>query len=475
MNAPVAVDPRDVRARIYKIRPDYQQLSLSDTTVMREASEWFGVNRSEVTPEMAQIILDRYARDWQEWPGDLGAPFIDNNGNGRWDPGVDSPGIPDADQVLWFVANDLDPATISVFAGSPPIGLEIQITLWGFLDGSVHDDAVYRRVRLINKSGFPIDSMFVSIWSEVDIGFFGDDFEGCDSSRGFGTIYNAFAHDKEFDPFGILAPAVGYALLQGPKVSSSSTTVNPHSKGRNYEFLPMTSFFANGTGDAISDPTLGIYEGTIEWYTLMNGYIPWPNFYIRYRHGAGPHKGKETNFPLNGDPFHHTGDIDGVSGNLPPGNRSLALNSGPFTMAPGDTQDVVYALVGGITPGGDNTTVYEQTQLNMQMIRFLYSKNVTAIKGSGGGNHISDFRLLQNYPNPFNPSTTIRFTLPGREMVSLKVYDILGREVATLLNGELPAGDHRVQFEGQNLPSGVYFYRLRAGNFVKTRKMLLVR
>ncbi len=474
VNPPVAVDSNDVRARIYKIRPDYQQLSVSDTTVLREAAEWFDMDQSRITPPYAQFILDRYARDWQEWPGDLGAPFIDNNGNGQWDPGVDAPGLPDAGQVIWFVANDLDAQKIFSFAGSPPMGLEIQVTLWGYMDGTANEDAVYKRVRFINKSGFPIDSMFMSIWSDADIGNFSDDLAGCDSVQSFGTIYNGFTHDELFNLYGILAPAIGYALLQGPAVPAGG---NFNNSRQGLNFLPMTSFYPNASGDVVPSPALSNYDGTLQWYDIMNGYIPGasPGTRFRFRHGAGPNKGKETGFPLNGDPFRHTGDIDGVPDNSQPGDRMMILNSGPFTMAAGDTQDVVYALVGGITPGGDNTTVYEQTKLNMQTVRFFYSKNVTAIKDSGGGNRISDFRLLQNYPNPFNPSTAIRFTLPKRESVSLKVYDVLGRKVATLLNGQLPAGDHRVKFDGQNLPSGVYFYRLRAGNFVKTRKMLLLR
>lgn len=86
---------------------------------------------------------------------------------------------------------------------------------------------------------------------------------------------------------------------------------------------------------------------------------------------------------------------------------------------------------------------------------------------------INGFELNQNYPNPFNPTTTIRFSLSQREHVVLKVFDMLGREVATLVNGELQAGEHSVVFNVQGLPSGVYFYRLRAAGFIQTKKMLI--
>ncbi len=83
--------------------------------------------------------------------------------------------------------------------------------------------------------------------------------------------------------------------------------------------------------------------------------------------------------------------------------------------------------------------------------------------------------LLQNYPNPFNPATTIHFVLPRRERVTLKIFNLLGREIATLVDEELSAGEHGVVFDGKQLASGVYFYRLQAGRSVEVRKMILVR
>lgn len=85
------------------------------------------------------------------------------------------------------------------------------------------------------------------------------------------------------------------------------------------------------------------------------------------------------------------------------------------------------------------------------------------------------FALSQNYPNPFNPSTTIQFSISHSQFVILKVYDNLGREVATLVNEEKLPGNYEVKFDGSNLPSGVYFYRLQAGNFSQTKKLLLLK
>jgi len=85
------------------------------------------------------------------------------------------------------------------------------------------------------------------------------------------------------------------------------------------------------------------------------------------------------------------------------------------------------------------------------------------------------YSLLQNYPNPFNPTTTISFSTPQRARLSLKVFDILGREVATLANGQMEAGMHQVSFDASKLSSGVYFYRLQAGSFVSVKKLVLLK
>jgi len=88
---------------------------------------------------------------------------------------------------------------------------------------------------------------------------------------------------------------------------------------------------------------------------------------------------------------------------------------------------------------------------------------------------ISTYSINQNYPNPFNPGTTIRYHIPELRFITLKVYDVLGNEVATLVNEEKPAGSYEVEFDAVNLPSGIYFYQLRASNFIETKKMVLLK
>jgi hypothetical protein len=88
---------------------------------------------------------------------------------------------------------------------------------------------------------------------------------------------------------------------------------------------------------------------------------------------------------------------------------------------------------------------------------------------------LKSFTLYQNYPNPFNPSTVIRYELPENSNVTLTVFDVIGNEVATLVNEPKPAGSYEVNFNGRNLSSGVYYYRLKAGSFIETKKFVLIK
>jgi hypothetical protein len=83
--------------------------------------------------------------------------------------------------------------------------------------------------------------------------------------------------------------------------------------------------------------------------------------------------------------------------------------------------------------------------------------------------------LEQNYPNPFNPVTTINYSISGNGFVSLKIYDVLGKEVAVLVNKKKDAGKYTIEFNGSNFASGVYFYKLESGSFIQTKRMVLIK
>jgi hypothetical protein len=109
----------------------------------------------------------------------------------------------------------------------------------------------------------------------------------------------------------------------------------------------------------------------------------------------------------------------------------------------------------------------------------LSSTQVSRMEGIGSAGEAKEiptaFSLSANYPNPFNPSTTIRFGLPKASHVTLAVYNTLGQEVAVLVDGEQREGFHEAKFDASALSSGIYYYRLRAADFVETKRMLVLR
>jgi photosystem II stability/assembly factor-like uncharacterized protein len=151
------------------------------------------------------------------------------------------------------------------------------------------------------------------------------------------------------------------------------------------------------------------------------------------------------------------------------------------------------ALILHTTNGGSNWEAVDfPTAITLANIGFA-NENIGWVLGSyglilqttnGGVSFLEDevdfkipneFSLSQNYPNPFNPTTSLQYAIGSRQFVTLKVYDLLGREVATLVNEEKPSGEYEIEFNAANLPSGIYFYQLNAGSFSETKKMVLLR
>ncbi len=127
-----------------------------------------------------------------------------------------------------------------------------------------------------------------------------------------------------------------------------------------------------------------------------------------------------------------------------------------------------------------NSSVGEKTAIVMTQNGYLfayYPGEITGIDEEDGEGIIQPgtFELAQNYPNPFNPVTNFRFRISDFGLVSLKIYDVLGREIAILMNEQKPPGKYQVQWDASGFPSGIYFYRLKAGEFSEVRKMLLAK
>jgi len=105
----------------------------------------------------------------------------------------------------------------------------------------------------------------------------------------------------------------------------------------------------------------------------------------------------------------------------------------------------------------------------------FFLSELTSVIGEKSENLPNTFSLLQNYPNPFNPTTKIKFALSQKSLTKLIIYDLLGRQLETLIYIELEAGYHEIDFNANLLPSGVYLYRVQSGNFIQTKKMILLR
>jgi alpha-tubulin suppressor-like RCC1 family protein len=142
--------------------------------------------------------------------------------------------------------------------------------------------------------------------------------------------------------------------------------------------------------------------------------------------------------------------------------------------------------IGFVAGSGNSNTIrnYSFDDKTISNGRYSYRLKQIDIDGKYTYSHVIEidvkniptkYELAQNYPNPFNPSTNIKFAIPQKEFVTLKIYDILGNEVTTLINAELDAGNHTKIWDAKNLSSGVYFCTLQAGSFTETKKMILVR
>jgi len=245
--------------------------------------------------------------DYLNWPADQGAP-------------VDSTGAPAllGEAMIWSVYNDADPARHTSVAGSTqPLGIEVQQTTFAFYHPGPIANIIFVRYKLINKGGNTLDSMFVSAWSDPDLGGALDDLVGCDTTLSLGYVYNSTNNDAVYFT---RPPAVGFQFLQGPVIPTGTPGV--------FDTLGMTSFnkYIGGT-----DP-----QSALETYNDMKGLN---------RDGSpviNPLTSQATQFPVSGDPVAQTGWLDSY-----PTDRRFMLSTGPFTMAPGDSQEIITAILVG--------------------------------------------------------------------------------------------------------------------------------
>ena len=345
--------------RIWRVRRDFA--TVADEDLILDAAEVFFVSPTTITSAEIQTLRNIYRNDWVDWPAYKGAPFYDADGDGQYNPQFDAdgnpilfpladePGYANADQVVWLICNDLNSAQSIGLYGSPPMGMEMQLTCWAYKRTDAVGNVIFKEFRLIYKgraetpNNAIIDSMYVCQWSDPDLGEAGDDFAGCDTLLSLGYCYNASSQDIVYSQAGFPPPAGGYDFFAGPRVPDPGSTAIWHLKKIDgYRNLPMTSFAFFAAGQIDSDPDRGgPYQGTEQWWNLLRGFRPRP--IAPAEPWTNPITGERTMFRVPGDPVAGTGWLDANAG-----DRRILLVSGPFNMAFGDTTETVIAVLGAM-------------------------------------------------------------------------------------------------------------------------------
>lgn len=423
------------------------------------------------------------SHDWQYWARMVpyGAPYVDVNHNGVYEPSIDTPGIKNAAQTIFMCLTDGFPERHSIAegfgGGTEPMFAEMHMTAWCY-DNPDLMDVQFIKWDVINKNVYPWNGAYFSVVCDPDLGCGDDDFIGCDTSRNLGFCYNS----NELDCQGTyrypdIVPAVGILWLRCMGIQNNG--------------LSSFDFFSNPSagGPACErDPNPNIPGA----YSYMRGQkidgSPWlippggdPEHVTKYCYSGDPETGNgwcEKQGTISGSvqncggPGIYTGNI--VTANTG-GDRRFLMNTGSDsrTLMPGDTQKVLIAQL--IAQGTDRRNSVTRLKILADTILANCSRGFII-----GAEPISTripnvYTLAQNYPNPFNPETVIRFQIPKQEDVKLVVYDILGKEVMTLVNEKKQAGEYKVEFDGTNFASGIYFYKITSGDFSQTRKMVLIK
>jgi hypothetical protein len=185
-----------------------------------------------------------------------------------------------------------------------------------------------------------------------------------------------------------------------------------------------------------------------------------------------------TTYAFTGDPVTNTGWVQSLQN-----DQRFMMSTGPVNVSPGDTQVIVIAqIIARGTSNLNSITFLRQYSSTAQQYSYgCYSNPAIGIENNN--ELANDFRLYQNYPNPFNPATKIKFDVPSNLTLSdakglivvLTIYDVLGREAAVLVNDKLSPGTYEAEWDATNYPSGVYLYKLTAGDYTETRRMVLIK
>ena len=392
---------------------------------------------------------DTLSPDYAEWPAVLGAP-------------VDTEGRPlvTGEQTLWCVYHDANPAYHwAPEGGTAPLGIEVQQTAYAFGWPVASGNVVYVEFRVINKLANILNNAYFGLLCDPDIGGYTDDLVGCDPALDLGFGYNGEYSD---DVYGIHPPAVGVEFLSGP------TGPGGVPQG-------LTAFRGYSNGE---DPT-----SPAECYNFLKGLS---------RDGSvniDPTTSLPTTFEFSGDPVAGTGWLDSS-----PCDRRFILTSGPFDMAPGDTQQVAIAFVAAKGRGPINSVramkqyalaarqAYEADFAGQFLPATEVAPGLDGVKAPGGGDvaELTEGPGLGVGPNPAVGQATIRINSLILGQYELLVIDTAGRAVRTLSGSHQLAGQGTVTWDGRNdsgepVPPGVYSVRLIGAGRAASAKIVLLR
>lgn len=395
--------------------------------------------------------------DYRDWPTDLGAPL-----NAQGSPRLYG------EQTLWSVFNNLDSSAASGWWQShmPNPGLPVVIHQTIYAQrvssgdpGLVLNNVAFIEWKIVNAGVAPIESAYVSLWTDMDFGDASSNRPAVDTVHQLGYCWQAGRG------FTGLPRAVGFVLLHGPAVlSTGSDAVFMGQKRSGYRNLPLSGFWG-----ILDDSYLDLqfegpaYSMATAW-NIARGFDKLGNLVV----DSATHE--VTRFPYGGDPVTGTGWIATRSS----GGAGFNMFTGPFTLAPGDSQWVMFALV-AVNDSTSSLAIARLRQAAATLRTMSYEDIVLTGMDENGTELPRGIGLEQNFPNPFNPNTDIRYQISEVGTVRLAVSDLLGREVAVLVNERKGAGTYLVRFDATGLPSGVYFYRLRVGSYSETKRMLLIR
>jgi hypothetical protein len=354
----------------------------------------------------------------------------------------------------YWLMNDLDTTYMRQYIphAPRPMGLEISTYAFAYNDGSVLSDAIFLVMNIRNKSVHTYDSTYLGWWSDIDLGRSISNYPGCDSTLSLGYVYSSLDSDMYY---GTAVPACGFILLEAREVNSLGRAMTSFMKNVDQAGTP---YVLPQPGDSVPDSQFAfVLRGRLLDGTPLTPPGE-PGNIIAYVNPGDP---------IDGTGWLATQDYGGAT------DCKILLGSGPAVLAPGDSIRFVVAFL--VAQDSDRLSSIRKLKDSVPSVVGRWN-GLTSSGGGDVGRSIPVACLLdQNFPNPFNPSTTIRYALAERSHVMLTVFNTLGQLVATLTEGETEAGYHEVTFDASRLPSGVYLYRLLAGNHSEVRKALLMK